>query len=69
MTAIHPIFPLSPARPALALRLKLPAIALPAPKLRGPAVGPIEPLVILVLLLLAGLVWLAVGGAVMRGSR
>jgi hypothetical protein len=44
-------------------------MALPAPRPSRPLVETIAPLLILAVILLAGLIWLAVGGAVMRGTK
>jgi hypothetical protein len=74
MSAIDPTFTFSQASPAPALRLRFPALKLPALRLphsrpRRPLAELVAPILILVLLLVAGLIWLAVGGAVMRGTR
>jgi hypothetical protein len=79
MSAIHQTHPWSPTLalprlhlrpPALPrLRLQVPALQLRSERPRRSQAEAISPVLILVLLLIAGLIWLAVGGAVMRGTR
>jgi hypothetical protein len=72
MSAIHQTFPARAAFAAPRLRLRLPLPALAPRRAVRPRRSLAEiaaPVLILILLVLAGLIWVAVGGAVMRGTR
>jgi hypothetical protein len=69
MSAIHQILPSSPVLAAPRLRLQLPTLRRRPARPGRSLAELLAPVLILVLLLVAGLIWLAVGGAVMRGTR
>jgi hypothetical protein len=69
MSAIDQVFTFTRARQGPRLKLWIAAPARKPVRLERPLAEAAAPVAILVLLFLIGLIWLAVGGAVMRGTR
>jgi hypothetical protein len=69
MSAIHLTFPIQAALPIRRALFRTPARAVRPVRPKRSLAETVAPVLVLVLLVLAGLIWLAVGGAVMRGTR
>ncbi len=69
MSAIYPTFSFGRARPARRALARQPFPKRRPVSPRRSLARAAEPLLILLLLLVAGLIWLAVGAGIMRGTR